>query len=56
MSTTLAMATSATVPVKAPATPVAAPSSSKKSKTHPLKPYDIVKRMEWVIEMMVETL
>jgi hypothetical protein len=31
--------------VKAPATPDAAPSSSKKSKTHQPKPYDIVQRM-----------
>jgi hypothetical protein len=32
--------------------PVAAPSSSKKSKTHPPNPYDIVQGMEWVIDMM----
>jgi hypothetical protein len=55
-STTLAAATSLTVPVKAPAMPVAAPSSSKKSKTHPPKPYDIVEGMERVIDMMEETL
>jgi hypothetical protein len=42
--------------VKAPATPVATPSSSKKSKTHPPKPYDIVQGMERVIDMMEETL
>jgi hypothetical protein len=45
-STTLAAVTSPTVSVKAPAMPVAAPSSSKKSKTHPPKPYDIVQGME----------
>jgi glycine cleavage system protein P-like pyridoxal-binding family len=42
--------------VKAPATPNAAPSSSKKSKTHPPKPYDIVQGMERIIDMMEETL
>jgi hypothetical protein len=42
--------------VKAPATPDAAPSSSKKSKTHPPKLHDIVQGMERVIGMMEETL
>jgi hypothetical protein len=37
-------------------TPYAAPSSSKKSKTHPPKPYDIVQGMERIIDMMEETL
>jgi hypothetical protein len=55
-STTLAVETSPTVSVKAPATPVVASSSSKKSKTHPPKPYDIVQGMERVIDMMEETL
>jgi hypothetical protein len=55
-STTLAVATSPTSSVKAPVTPDAAPSSSKKSKTHPPKPYDIVQGMERVIDMMDETL
>jgi hypothetical protein len=55
-STTLAAATSPTVSVKAPAMPVAACSSIKKSKTHPPKPYDIVQGMERVIDMMEETL
>jgi hypothetical protein len=34
----------------------AAPSSGKKSKSHPPKPYDIVQGMERVIDMMEETL
>jgi hypothetical protein len=55
-STTLAAATSPTVSMKAPAMPVAAPSSSQKSNTHPPKPYDIVQGMERVIDMMEETL
>jgi glycine cleavage system protein P-like pyridoxal-binding family len=42
--------------MKAPATPVAAPSFSQKSKAHPPKPYDIVQGMERVIDMMQETL
>jgi hypothetical protein len=42
--------------MKAPATPDATPSSRKKSKTHPPKPYDIVQGMERVINMMEETL
>jgi hypothetical protein len=41
--------------VKAPATPVVASSSSKKSKTHPPKPYDIVHGTERVIDMTEET-
>jgi D-mannonate dehydratase len=48
--------TSPTVSMKAPATPVAALSSSQKLKTHPPKPYDIVYGMERVIDMMEETL
>jgi hypothetical protein len=55
-STTLATTTSSTVSMKAPATHIAAPSSSQKSKTHPPKLYDIVQRMERVIDMMEETL
>jgi hypothetical protein len=55
-STTLAAATSSTASKKAPATPDATPSSCKKSKTHALKPYDIIQGMEHVIDMMVETL
>jgi hypothetical protein len=54
--TTLAAATSPTANVKTPATLDAAPSSSKKSKTHRPKPYDIVQGMECVIDMMEETL
>jgi hypothetical protein len=53
-STTLVAATSVTVSVKAPPTPVTAPSSSKKSKIHPSKPYDIVQGMERVIDMKEE--
>jgi hypothetical protein len=55
-STTLVAATSPTASVKAPATLDDAPSSSKKSKTYPPKPYDIVQGMERVINMMEETL
>jgi hypothetical protein len=55
-STTLVGATSPMASVKAPATPDAAPTSSKKLKTHPPKPYDIVQGMERVIDMMEETL
>jgi hypothetical protein len=53
-STTLAAATSSTASKKAPATPDATPSSCKKSKTHALKPYDIIQGMEHVIDMMEE--
>jgi hypothetical protein len=42
--------------MEAPATLDAAPSSGKKSKTHPPKPYDLVQGMERVIDMMEETL
>jgi hypothetical protein len=42
--------------VKAPATSDAAPSSGKKSKTHPPRPNDIVQGKEHVIDMMEETL
>jgi hypothetical protein len=55
-STPLVVVTSPTASVKALATPDAAPSSSKKSKTHPPKPYDIIQGMERVIDMMEETL
>jgi hypothetical protein len=55
-STTLAAATSPTTSMKAPATIDAAPSPSKKSKSHPPKPYDIIQWMERVIDMMEETL
>jgi hypothetical protein len=41
-STALVTATSPTAFVQAPATSDAVPSSGKKSKTHPPKPYDIV--------------
>jgi hypothetical protein len=51
-STALAAATSPTASVKVPATSDVAPSSGKKSKTHPPKPYDIVQGMERVIDMM----
>jgi hypothetical protein len=56
ISTTLAAATSSMVSTKVLATPVAAPSSNQKSKTHPPKPYDIVQGMEQVIDMTEETL
>jgi hypothetical protein len=55
-STTLAAATSPTASVTAPVTPDAAPSSSKKSKTHPPKPYDIIQGMECIICMMEKSL
>jgi hypothetical protein len=55
-STTLVAVTSSTTSMKAPATLEAAPSSSKKSKTHLPKPYDIVQGMECVIDLMEETL
>jgi hypothetical protein len=48
-STMLAAVTSSTASVKVTATPDAVPSSSKKSKTHPPKPYDIVQGMEHVM-------
>jgi hypothetical protein len=44
------------VSVRAPTMPVAALSSSKKSRTHPPKPYGIVQGMERAIDMMEETL
>jgi hypothetical protein len=55
-STALVAATSPTASVKAPTTSDVTPSSDKKSKTHPPKPYDIVQGMERVIYMMEETL
>jgi hypothetical protein len=55
-STTLAAATSPTASAKVPATSDVAPSSGKKSKTHPPKPYDVDQGMERVIDMMEETL
>jgi hypothetical protein len=55
-STTLAAVTSPAASVEAPATLDAAPSSGKKSKTHPPKTYDLVQGMESVIDMMEETL
>jgi D-mannonate dehydratase len=55
-STALEAAISPTASVKATTTSDAAPSSGKKSKTHPPKPYDIVQGMERVINMMEETL
>jgi hypothetical protein len=42
--------------VEAPVTLDAIPSSGKKSKAHPPKPYDIVQEMEHVIDMMEDTL
>jgi hypothetical protein len=48
--------TSPAASVKALATSNAAPSPSKKSKTHPPKPYNIVQGMERVIDMIEETL
>jgi hypothetical protein len=55
-STTLAAATSPAIAVRIPATPVAAPASDLKLKTHPPKPYDIIQEMECVIDMIEETL
>jgi hypothetical protein len=55
-STALSVATSPTASVKVPATSDVAPSSGKKSKIHPPKPYDIVQGMERFIDMMEETL
>jgi hypothetical protein len=55
-STMLAAATSPAASVEAPTTSDATPSSGKKSKTHPPKPYDLVQGMERVIDMMEETL
>jgi hypothetical protein len=55
-STALVAATSPTASVEAPTTSDAVPSSGKKLKTHPPKPYDIVQGMERVIDMMEETL
>jgi hypothetical protein len=46
--------TSPTASVKVPATSGVTPSSGQKSKTHPPKPYDLVQRMEHVIDMMEE--
>jgi hypothetical protein len=54
--TTLVVVTSLTASMKALVMPNACPSSSKKSKTHPPKPYDIVQGMERVIDIMEETL
>jgi hypothetical protein len=54
--TVQAAATSPTASVKVPATSDVAPSSGKKPKTHPPKPYDVVQGMEHVIDMMEETL
>jgi hypothetical protein len=55
-STALVVATSPTASVKVPTTSDVAPSSGKKSKTLPPKPYDIVQGMERVIDIMEETL
>jgi hypothetical protein len=55
-STTLAAATSPTTSMKDLATLDAASSSSKKSKTHPPKPYDIIQGIDCIIDMMEETL
>jgi hypothetical protein len=42
--------------VKVPVTSGVVPSSFRKPKTHPPKPYDLVQGMERVIDMMEETL
>jgi hypothetical protein len=55
-STALAAVTSPTASVKVSATSGVAPSSGKKSKIHPPKPYDIIQGMERIIDMMEETL
>jgi hypothetical protein len=55
-TTTLVAATLPTASMKAPMTSDATPSSIKKSKNHPPKPYDIVQGMERIIDMMEETL
>jgi hypothetical protein len=55
-STTLAAVTSSMASKKAPTMPDATRSPSKKSKTYPLKPYDIIQGMERIIDMMDETL
>jgi hypothetical protein len=55
-STTLAVRPHQRPSIDAPATLDAAPSSSKKSKTHQPKPYDIIQGMEHVIDMIEETL
>jgi hypothetical protein len=47
--------TSPAASAKVPVTSDAAPSSGKKSKTHPPKSYDIVQGMERIIVMMEET-
>jgi hypothetical protein len=54
--TTQAAVTSLTTSVKVPATSGSAPSSDRKTKTHPPKPYDLAQGMEHVIDMMEETL
>jgi hypothetical protein len=51
-TTTLVAATLPTASMKAPMTSDATPSSIKKSKNHPPKPYDIVQGMERMIDMM----
>jgi hypothetical protein len=50
-STTLAAATSPTASVKVPVTSGVAPSSGRKSKTHPPKPYDLVQG--WSVSSIV---
>jgi hypothetical protein len=42
--------------VEVPATFDTIPSSGKKTKTHPPKPYDIIQGMERVIDMIEEAL
>jgi hypothetical protein len=54
-STALAAVTSPMATVNASATSDATPSSSKKSKTHLPKPYDIIQGMKHVIDMMEQT-
>jgi hypothetical protein len=55
-STAQATATSPVASAKAPVTSDVVPSSGKKSKTHPPKPYVIVQGMERVIDMLEEIL
>jgi hypothetical protein len=55
-STALTAATSTTASVEVPATFDTIPSSGKKTKTHPPKPYDIIQGMERVIDMIEEAL
>jgi hypothetical protein len=55
-TSTLLAAISPATSVEAPMTLDVAPSSGKKARTHPPKPYDLVQGMERVIDMMEETI